>query len=544
MLATADPALIKPLLLNRGHTLGRSWLYRLLAKWLPSSDGILFMENEDWKKRHRTFTPLFSSSNISNFTVAMVQQAVAEAAAVSSLQAWRSEQDKKDAPLGSTELNGFVGSMLADGRSRSDVLSSLDGAAVVPSEEARPMCLLDAGRNLKLVPCSLRDPGQCTQLTHGCCIGGGSSGKTHKHVSWSSLEPPPSVFRSACPATQAIAECLDKDHNYRGPRPEEDLLTFLRGIAMRILLTYAFPVALTQDASVLGSKASAQAGAFSSAAGYPLSPALYAGGCMARSLDEYSRTCFEQMGEAGHASGDGLAGFLAGFKLYRRLYPVAGNIKRCTDTFIDAVLQRAGAGSCIADKEASEGIRFQDKAKGRLTTAKTNEPSGPLVGDNTNKAILERAKAGAADSVNVKAPLPSNFISSMVEQGYSRKEIASDVNHLQGAHKAIAFITTCAIFELSQPKNTKWKAAVIEELERVLGKPEFIGAGAGDKKVKNLPSLMNALLMSGSADSCGSAGAWRLPNREDVDSSSFPVLNRVWKETLRLHAVSLGTLRK
>lgn len=541
MVATADPALIKPLLLNRGHTLGRSWLYRLFAKWLPSSDGILFMENEDWKKRHRAFTPLFSSSNVSGYNLAMLQQAVAEASAVASLQAWRSEdqQDKKDAPLGSTEHNGFVGSMLADGRSRSDVLSALDGAAVVPSEEARPTCLLDAGRNLKLVPCSLKDPAQCAQLSHGCCTGSGASGKAHKHVAWSSLEPPPSVFRSACPATQAIAETLDKDHKYRGPRPEEDLLTFIRGIAMRILFSYAFPVALTQDAGILGSAASAKPGAFSAAAGYPLSPALYASGCMARSLDEYARTVFEQMGEAGHASGDGFKGFLASLKLYRRLYPVAANIRRCTDTFIDAIVQRTGSGA-NADAAASEGIKFKRVA--RLTSAKTNEPSGPLVGDNTNKALLDRAKSGTADSASSKAPLPSNFVSSMLEQGFSRKEIASDVNHLHGAHKAIAFVTTCALFELSQPRNAKWRAAVIEEMEKVLGKPDFLLASSSSSSSsntkKNLPAVLSALLNR------PEDASWRLPSRNDVDAASFPVLNRVWKETLRLHAVSLGTLRK
>lgn len=53
MLATCDPGLVRTLLMSRTHSLGRSWLYRLVANVMPYSDGILFMEGDDWRKRHR-----------------------------------------------------------------------------------------------------------------------------------------------------------------------------------------------------------------------------------------------------------------------------------------------------------------------------------------------------------------------------------------------------------------------------------------------------------------------------------------------------------
>ena len=53
VLATCDPALVRPLLLSRAHSTTRSWLYRALAWVLPSSDGILFLAGDDWRTRHR-----------------------------------------------------------------------------------------------------------------------------------------------------------------------------------------------------------------------------------------------------------------------------------------------------------------------------------------------------------------------------------------------------------------------------------------------------------------------------------------------------------
>ncbi|RYG46652.1 hypothetical protein EON67_09330, partial [archaeon] len=68
ILATCDPAVIKPLLQGRSHTIGRSWLYRLFARVMPYADGILFAADEEWRRRHRAFTPIFSGANIRHYT--------------------------------------------------------------------------------------------------------------------------------------------------------------------------------------------------------------------------------------------------------------------------------------------------------------------------------------------------------------------------------------------------------------------------------------------------------------------------------------------
>ncbi len=67
MTATCDPQLMRRLLLRKEHTLPRSILYRVLAKACPSFDGILSCAGEEWKRRHRAFTPLFTGGHIAQY---------------------------------------------------------------------------------------------------------------------------------------------------------------------------------------------------------------------------------------------------------------------------------------------------------------------------------------------------------------------------------------------------------------------------------------------------------------------------------------------
>jgi cytochrome P450 len=88
--------------------------------------------------------------------------------------------------------------------------------------------------------------------------------------------------------------------------------------------------------------------------------------------------------------------------------------------------------------------------------------------------------------------------------GFSRGDIVSEMNHIHGAHKAVALATTLAIFELSRPVNEPWRCAVVAEFVAVLAGREH-------------------------------------PERSDL--AQLPVLASVMDETLRLHVVSFGTMR-
>lgn len=71
MTATCDPQLMRRLLLRKAHTLPRSILYRVLAKACPSFNGILSCAGDDWKRRHRAFTPLFTGGHIAQYAGAI-----------------------------------------------------------------------------------------------------------------------------------------------------------------------------------------------------------------------------------------------------------------------------------------------------------------------------------------------------------------------------------------------------------------------------------------------------------------------------------------
>lgn len=76
VIATADPLLAARMLRSREHSLGRSIVYRMIARVMPTSDGILFQQGEAWRIRHRVLTQLFSGGNVRRYSLAMFEAAV------------------------------------------------------------------------------------------------------------------------------------------------------------------------------------------------------------------------------------------------------------------------------------------------------------------------------------------------------------------------------------------------------------------------------------------------------------------------------------
>lgn len=105
-----------------------------------------------------------------------------------------------------------------------------------------------------------------------------------------------------------------------------------------------------------------------------------------------------------------------------------------------------------------------------------------------------------AAPLNVK---PLSWIKQMVRAKFTVKELSNEVGHLHHAHKAIAYMTSFALYELG--KHPEWQENIRNEFQTVL--------------------------VSGCS-----------PEKSDL--TSLKVCTSVWKETLRIHPISLGVIRE
>lgn len=72
---TPDLPLLSPRLIPTpsAHSVARAWPYRLMTFFFPDSDGILFLGDDAWRRRHSAFTPLFTGSNVARYSQAMLR---------------------------------------------------------------------------------------------------------------------------------------------------------------------------------------------------------------------------------------------------------------------------------------------------------------------------------------------------------------------------------------------------------------------------------------------------------------------------------------
>lgn len=104
-------------------------------------------------------------------------------------------------------------------------------------------------------------------------------------------------------------------------------------------------------------------------------------------------------------------------------------------------------------------------------------------------------------------PRSLNWIDRMIEAKFKLHDIFNEVNHLHAAHKAIAIIMTFALYELG--RHPEWQDQLRAEFVSVLG-----------------------------------ANNAAFPTKELLEKDALPVTMSVWKETLRVHPISLGVLRE
>jgi len=412
VVATFDPALVHALLISREHSIGRSWLYRLVAWMMPCSDGIVFMADDDWRKRHAAFTPLFQPSQLRQYTGLFAESALREAAAV-------------------TAAVSRAATATATGEGPAGGAPAWRGTHLL-SEPVRKSC-----------PCGHFD---------------GMRSAVWDAAPLSALLLPWNSHAASRPT--ALVPII---------RPADDLLTFIRGIAVRNLLGWGFGLQLE--------------------GGPPGHAAALAGGCtclpseLARVLDEYSRTAFDNMPRPHAGRLTGWPHVAHWLRNYAHLHLLAGKIK--------------GLGRYMLSSDTT------------VTTADYRNAGAPALPDGT----------------------PTNFLRAMIDARFTAADICRDINHFHGAHKAIALVTTAALTELSIPTHARWREALVAELSAVCGLP------AADAP---LPDIAAAVYHPDG----GAGRGWRLPTKGDLDSGALPVLQRVWKETLRCHVVSLGVMRK
>lgn len=409
--ATCDPPLVREVLRSREHSLPRSLIYRVFAWLVPSSDGILFMADEDWKRRRSAVTYAFSGPHIGRFARIMHESAVETAEVLLREQRTASSavvepEDDVEARTGEAPLGRGVAH---------DLVSFTRVVAL--------RFLMRWGFGL---PVDIRHVGHLDLPSVSTTVIDGDASTPSG--------PPSSASASSSAATSSSS----------GPDP------LVAPVDVRLE-----DLAITRR--------------------------------LARELDYFTKTVFDRVFQA-----EGLGGAL---REYPKLYFSAYRLRNLVSTVLDRHLDNAAAVGRWVPEHAS---------------------------DAPSSSSSSLSSSSSSSSSSALRPAPVNLVTALRQAGFTLAEMTSEVNHVQGAHKAIALVTACGLWELSRPENERWRVAVRAELDAVLG--AWTGPG------------------SGKGASSPAAGVRLYPDRDDVER--MPVLRRVLEETLRCHVVSMGVMRK
>ena len=139
-------------------------------------------------------------------------------------------------------------------------------------------------------------------------------------------------------------------------------------------------------------------------------------------------------------------------------------------------------------EEEGQGKRREDEQQQQQQEVTATPPAAPPA-------------PPAAPAAPVVKPL--SWIKQMVHAKFSVQELSNEVGHLHHAHKAIAYMTSFALYELG--KHPEWQ--------------------------KNIRNEFSTVLLNG-----------RPPEKTDL--IHLKICTSVWKETLRMHPISLGVIRE
>lgn len=423
---TADPKVVRSILMSKVHSINRSWVYRLIANIMPSSDGILFSANEEWKIRHSLFTQLFMGNHIRNYTGEIIIAGIRTCEMV-----LRQQQ------------------LLLQISSSSDDHHQEKGTVILPKR-------INALSTDALIQ-QLEECGNIHEETYG----------NSKYLMEKVMNKPKNSSKAVIVEDKGI-HC--------------DLLTMVRWSAVRFLLKYGMNI--NMDIEEENSVCTVQEGKQ-----------------LAYTLDAYSRICFEIMPTIERKSSP----LVPWFQEYRNLFIIRNQLK----TILSPIVHKV--------QTATEN------------TVRTKE-------ENSNDS----------SSTNGTGTL-DNFFTRMINDHWKLDTIVSEINHLHGAHKAVALLTTCALVELTAHPTAREK--VRAELIDICGEPPQTMSASErilyvQNLMKNTAQSWDEYTAQETIERGGNKFFWRPPSRTDIEKQRLPYCVSVLRETARKHVVSMGTMRK
>jgi cytochrome P450 len=118
VVATADPAVVEPLLTDPTHTERRSRLHHIVSAVTPGSAGVLFMDGDQWRQHARAAAPVFGRAHFERFG-GPIQEAVA-----ARLGRWAAGEDADDLARAVTRLGAEIVLRLGYGLDPGDPLAA------------------------------------------------------------------------------------------------------------------------------------------------------------------------------------------------------------------------------------------------------------------------------------------------------------------------------------------------------------------------------------------------------------------------------------
>jgi hypothetical protein len=163
------------------------------------------------------------------------------------------------------------------------------------------------------------------------------------------------------------------------------------------------------------------------------------------------------------------------------------------------------------------------------------------------------ASAAAASSISTVASTPSprvDAVSRMAAAGFAIPEMAAELNHIFGAHKAAVFVLVQSLHDLCQPPRvvscTTSPTNTNDDNIRAPMSLNDVGGLWWTERLREEWAEVLGVACTGTGTGGGNAPVSRSPRREDIIGSVplLPLTVAVIEEATRLHTVSLGVVRQ
>lgn len=197
----------------------------------------------------------------------------------------------------------------------------------------------------------------------------------------------------------------------------------------------------------------------------------------------------------------------------------------------------AAAALSVTDENSASG-RAGSRSGSSATTGNPPASAAAACFGAATAAATKFSSAGADDDVT-----------RMLAAGFSISEIAGEVNHIHGAHKAAAYVLTHVLHDLCQPAATQRSTAAPEPAARsdagASPDSDAIPACASSRDAGESISAQSGRWWAAAAraEALAVLGPSNPATRKDI-THRMPILKAIVLEALRRHVVSLGVVRR